>query len=87
MNVSLSPIREHGIVSGLVAAFTDFTDEARARDEVAAANARFRDLAEVAADAIWTVDRRGLFTSVNPATLELCGLTRSEMLGRSAIPM
>lgn len=87
VNVSLSPIREHGIVAGLVAAFTDFTDEARARDEVAAANARFRDLAEVAGDAIWTVDRRGLFTSVNPATLELCGLTRAEMLGRSAIPL
>jgi PAS domain S-box-containing protein len=54
---------------------------------VAAANARFRDLAEVAGDAIWTVDRRGLFTSVNPASLELCGLTRSQMLGRSAIPL
>lgn len=87
VNVSLSPIREHRTVTGVVAAFTDFTDEARARDEVAAANTRFRDLAEVAADAIWTVDRRGLFTSVNPATLELCGLARSEMLGRSAIPI
>ncbi len=87
VNASLSPIREHGGVSGLVAVFTDFSDEARARDEVSASNTRFRDLAEVASDAIWTVDRRGLFTSVNPATLELCGLTRSEMLGRSAIPM
>jgi PAS domain S-box-containing protein len=87
VNASLSPIREHGGVSGLVAVFTDFTDEARARDEVAASNARFRDLAEVAGDAVWTVDRRGLFTSVNPATLALCGLTRAEMLGRSAIPM
>lgn len=87
VNASLSPIREHGTVSGLVAAFTDFTDEARARDEVAASNARFRDLAEVAGDAVWTVDRRGLFTSVNPATLDLCGLTRTEMLGRRAIPI
>jgi PAS domain S-box-containing protein len=87
VNVGLSPVREHGIVSGLVASFTDFTDEARARDEVAAANTRFRDLVEVAADAIWMVDRRGLFTSINPATLELTGYTRGEMLGRSAIPL
>lgn len=87
VKLSLNPLREHGVVVGLVATFSDFTDEARARDEVSAANARFRDLAEVAGDAIWTVDRRGLFTSLNPATLELCGLTRGEMLGRSAIPI
>lgn len=87
VNVSLSPLREHGHVSALVVSLTDFTDEARARDEVAASNARFRDLAEVATDGIWTVDRRGLFTSVNPSTLELAGRSRSEMLGRSAIPM
>ncbi|HRN53729.1 MAG TPA: PAS domain S-box protein [Gemmatimonadaceae bacterium] len=87
VNATLSPIREHGLVSGLVVSFTDFTDEARARDEVAAANARFRDLVDVAGDAVWTVDRRGLFTSVNPATLELVGRSRSEMLGRSAIPL
>lgn len=87
VSVTLSPIREHGIVGGLVVSLTDFTDEARARDEVAAANARFRDLAEVAGDAVWTVDRRGLFTSVNPATLELVGRSRDDMLGRSAIPL
>lgn len=87
LNLSLIPIREHGLVSGLVVSLTDFTDEARARDEVAAANARFRDLADVATDAIWTVDRRGLFTSVNPATLELAGRSRGDMLGRSAIPL
>src|SRR5690606_26341812 len=34
VNVTMHPIREHGYVSGLVASFTDFTDEARARDEV-----------------------------------------------------
>lgn len=87
VNVTLSPIREHGHVGGLVVSFTDFTDEARARDEVAAANARFRDLVDVAGDAVWTVDRRGLFTSVNPATLELVGRSRGDMLGRSAIPL
>jgi PAS domain S-box-containing protein len=87
VNATISPIREHGFVSGLVVSFTDFTDEARARDEVASSNTRFRDLAEASSDAVWTVDRRGLFTSVNPATLALAGRTRSEMLGRSAIPL
>lgn len=86
VRASLSPIREHGLVSGMVLSLSDYTDEARARDEVAAANARYRDLVEVAADAIWTLDPRGLFTSLNPATLELTQCTQSEMLGRSAIP-
>ena len=86
VRTSLSPIHDHGAVTGLVVSMSDFTDEARARDEVASANARYRDLVDIAADAIWTVDRRGLFTSVNPATLDLLGNTRDEMLGRSAIP-
>jgi len=86
VRASISPIREQEIVSGLVVSLHDFTDEARARDEVAAANARYRDLVDVATDAIWTLDPRGLFTSVNPATLELAQATQSEMLGRSAIP-
>lgn len=87
VNVTMHPIREHGYVSGLVASFTDFTDEARARDEVAAANVRFRDVVDVAGDAIWTVDRGGLFTSVNPATLDLVGREQGELLGRSAIQL
>jgi PAS domain S-box-containing protein len=87
VNATLSPIREHALVTGLVVSFTDFTDEARARDEVAASNARFRDLVEASSDAIWTVDRRGLFTSVNDVTVELSGRSRAELLGRSAIPL
>lgn len=87
VTVTMSPIREQGFVSGLVVSFTDFTDEARARDEVASSNARFRDLVEVSGDAVWTVDRHGLFTSVNPATIALVGRSRSEMLGRPALPL
>jgi PAS domain S-box-containing protein len=87
VHASISPIRELGKVTGMVVSLNDYTDEARARDEVAAANARYRDLVDVAADAIWTLDRRGLFTSVNPSTLELTQSTQAEMLGRSAIPL
>lgn len=86
VRASISPIREQGSVTGMVVSLDDYTDEARARDEVAAANARYRDLVDVATDAIWTLDARGLFTSVNPATLELTQATQSEMLGRSVIP-
>jgi PAS domain S-box-containing protein len=86
VHASISPIRELDAITGMVISLSDYTDEARARDEVAAANARYRDLVDVAADAIWTLDRRGLFTSVNPATLELTQSTQAEMLGRSAIP-
>lgn len=87
VRASLSPIREQGSVTGLVASLADYTDEARARDEVATANARYRNLVEVAVDAIYTLDRRAIFTSANAATLELAGLRREALLGRSAIPL
>lgn len=62
-------------------------DAARARDEVAVANARYRELVEVASDAIYTLDRAGMLTSVNAAMLELAGRSRAELVGRSLIPL
>ncbi len=61
-------------------------DARAARDEVAAANARYRDLVEVAADAIYTLDLRGLLTSVNAAMVELLGRPREHLLGRRLLP-
>jgi PAS domain S-box-containing protein len=86
VSMSLAPIRGGGPVTGLVASIRDVSDEARARDEAAAANARYRNLVEVASDAIYTLDGRGIFTAANLATETLLGIPRDALLGRSIVP-
>ncbi len=87
VSMSLAPVRGGDPVTALVASLRDMSDEARARDEIAAANARYRNLVEVAADAIYTLDPRGVFTSVNAAAEELAGMTREALIGRSVLPL
>ncbi len=65
---------------------TAVEDERRARDAVGQSEARYRNLFETATDAIYTLDPRGMFTSVNEATCELVGRDRAELLGRSPLP-
>ncbi len=86
VSMSLAPMRGGGPVTGLVASIRDVSDETRARDEAAAANARYRNLVEVAADAIYTLDAQGIFTAANLATETLLGIPRDALLGRSIIP-
>lgn len=86
VSMSLAPIRGGGPVTGLVASIRDMSDETRARDEAAAANTRYRNLVEVAADAIYTLDGEGIFTAANLATETLLGLSRDALLGRSIVP-
>jgi PAS domain S-box-containing protein len=86
VSMSLAPIRGGGPVTGLVASLRDVSDETRARDEAAAANARYRNLVEVASDAIYTLDGKGVFTAANLATETLLGIARGALLGRSIVP-
>jgi PAS domain S-box-containing protein len=87
VSMSLAPIRDGEGVSGLVISLRDVSDESRARDEVAAANARYRNLVEVADDAIYTFDASGVFTSTNAACERLLGQSRDLLLGRPILPM
>ena len=87
ISVSTAPLREVNEIVGVVASLRDVTDERRARDTVAQSEARYRNLFETATDAIYTLDLEGSLTSVNEATCALSGLTRSELLGRSLLPL
>ncbi len=87
VSVSLAPIRGGDAVAGLVVSLRDVSDESRARDEVAAANARYRNLVEVADDAIYTFDSMGVFTSANEACERLLGQSRDMLLGRPILPL
>ncbi len=81
--ISTAPLREVGEVTGIVASLRDITDERRARDAVAQSEARYRNLFETATDAIYTLDAKGTFTSVNDATCRISGFDRETLLGRN----
>ena len=66
---STAPLREQGVITGIVASLRDITEERRARDAVSQSEARYRNLFESASDSIYTTDLRGTFTSVNEATV------------------
>lgn len=83
VSVSFAPLIDENRVSRLVISLRDVTDAAHAHDEMLAANARYRDLVEMAADAILVLDVHGTFTSVNPAVEALTGHGRDKILGRS----
>ena len=82
--VTTAPLREHGVTTGIVASLRDVTDERRARDAVAQSEARYRNLFESASDAIYTMDLRGAFSSVNEATVTMTGHERGALLGHSS---
>jgi PAS domain S-box-containing protein len=82
--VTTAPMREHGAVTGIVASLRDVTEERRARDSVEQSEARYRNLFESASDAIYTADLHGTFTSVNEATVVMCGHARTSLLGHSS---
>jgi two-component system NtrC family sensor kinase len=81
--ITTAPLRELGLVTGIVASLRDVTEERRALDAVAQSEARYRNLFDSAMDAIYTLDANGLFTSVNHATCVLTGESREALLGKS----
>ncbi|MHB8838656.1 MAG: PAS domain S-box protein [Gemmatimonadaceae bacterium] len=83
VSVRLAPMAEDQHVHRLVITLRDVTDEVQARDEMLVANARYRDLVEMAAEAIVTLDTRGTITSVNPAGELVVGHHRGTIVGRS----
>lgn len=82
--VSTAPLRERGEISGIVASLRDVTEERRARDAVSQSEARYRHLFESASDAIYTMNLRGIFTSMNDAAVAMSGHPRGELLGRNS---
>ena len=55
----------------------------RARTELLESEARYRLLAENAADVIWTMDLEGKFTYISPSVMQLRGFSVQEAMGQS----
>ena len=81
---SAAPIREvDGEIQGVVLVFRDSSEKRKAEEALQASQSRYRDLVEMAPDAIF-VNRRNKITLVNGAALELFGARKAEdLLGKS----
>lgn len=74
VSVRISPIRDSaGRLIGASTVARDITERKRADQLIRRSEARFRQLYEVAADAILLIDRRGTILDVNPAGAALIG--------------
>jgi PAS domain S-box-containing protein len=88
--LALEPMRDHaGNIFGIIGSGTDITEEKRtqqrlqdANEDVKRAEARTRELLELAPDAFVQCDLSFHFTDVNQAACDLLGYTREELLNK-----
>jgi PAS domain S-box-containing protein len=82
--LTVSPVRDTGgqVVSASVIA-RDISERQRAEEALRDREALLRAILDTAADAIITIDHRGIIQSVNAAAERMFGYTAAEMLGQS----
>lgn len=81
---SAAPIRRNdGSLIGVVMVFRDVTEEYRTREALRESEEQFRSLAESSADYIMRYDRLCRHTYMNPAALEVAGLTEDDIIGKT----
>ena len=81
-SIQVSPApwsNEMGLFMGVISALVDVTDPKLHESRLAASDARYRLLADNAADVIWTMDRNRCITYVSPSVERLLGYSPAEM--------
>ena len=72
-----------GRLMGLLCTGQDITERNAAAQVLRDREERIRTILDTAADAIITIDQRGIIDGVNPATERLFGFTEGELVGRN----
>ena len=81
---STAPLRdEHGVIRGVVGAYTDISERKRAQAALRDREARLAAILNTAADAIITIDGEGNIQSVNAAAERMFGYAAAEMIGQN----
>jgi PAS domain S-box-containing protein len=76
-------IGPHGRVAGLYALITDLTERKRIAEALIKSELRMRAVVESAADAIITIDEKGIIDSFNPAAERMFGYFTREAIGQN----
>jgi PAS domain S-box-containing protein len=84
VSLSVSPIRDgQGRIVGACKIARDITERKQSADALRRSEHLLRAILDTAADAIVTIDQRGIIRSVNTATERLFGYTASELAGQN----
>lgn len=84
VELAISPV-EFGGTTFFSAYLRDITQARAAQDELRASEERFQSLFELSPDAIVVINGKGELLDVNNLACELAGLSKEEMLSRSAL--
>ncbi|MCT7979707.1 PAS domain S-box protein [Laspinema olomoucense] len=68
--------------AAMLTTLSDITYRKQAEETIRASERKYRDLVDTSQDLIWSVDREGCWTFLNPATRHIYGYEPEEMLGR-----
>ncbi len=74
---------EHGVIRGVVGAYTDISERKRAEAALRDREARLAAILSTAADAIITINVQGIIQSVNAVTERMFGFAAAEMIGQN----
>ncbi len=72
-----------GAIRGVVGSYTDITQRQRAAQALRDREERLQAILNTAADAIFTIDHRGIIQSVNAAAERMFGYAAAEMVGQN----
>lgn len=85
--VSLNPVFKDGKVVEVHGLSIDILDRVTVEKQLEESEQRFRSLIEHNLDALFSIDVKGKFTTVNPASEQLSGYTSEELLGMTFHPL
>jgi two-component system CheB/CheR fusion protein len=84
VRLTISPIRDsNGKVVSASTIARDISDSKRAEQNLRDREERLRAILSTVADAILTIDQRGIIQSANPAAERMFGYTAAEMIGQN----
>jgi PAS domain S-box-containing protein len=84
VSISITPIRDaRGRITGAATIVRDMSHRDQAEAQIRDSEQRIRAILDTAADAIITIDQRGIIQSVNAATEKLFGYQSNELIGQN----